>query len=82
MAYFVYIVKCRDSVLYTGITWNLKKRILQHNRGIKTFVQQSRRPVKLVYWEKFQTRFGAAKRERQIKGLRREKKENLIESLR
>ena len=60
---------------------NLKKRILQHNQGIKTPIQKGRRPVKLAYWEKFNTRLEAAEREEQIKGLTREKKERLIESL-
>jgi putative endonuclease len=79
---FVYIVKCRDEMLYTGITWNIKKRINEHNSGVKTPLQKSRLPVKLVYWEKFDTRIEAAKREKVIKGWRREKKLNLINSLR
>jgi len=67
---------------YTGITWNLKKRIREHNTGIKTSIQKSRLPARLVYWEKFDTRILAAKREKEIKGWRREKKEQLINSLR
>ncbi|RJQ37010.1 GIY-YIG nuclease family protein [Candidatus Microgenomates bacterium] len=79
--YFVYIVKCVDGVYYTGITWNLRKRIKEHNSGIKTPLQKNRLPVKLVYWEKFETRIEAARREKEIKGWRREKKEILINSL-
>jgi len=67
---------------YTGITWSLKKRIEEHNSGIDTAIQKSRLPVKLVYWEKFETRIEAAKREKEIKGWRREKKKTLIKSLR
>mgnify|MGYP001619181881 FL=1 len=67
---------------YTGITWNLKKRIAEHNSGKDTSIQKSRLPVRLVYWEKFKTRMLAAKREKEIKGWRREKKELLIKSLR
>ena len=67
---------------YTGITCCLAKRIHEHNLGIKTPIQRSRRPVRLVYWEKFETREEAAKREKEIKGWRREKKEELIDSLR
>ena len=78
MLCFVYIVECTDGTYYTGITWNLKKRVLEHNLGIKTSIQKGRRPVKLVYWEKFKQRIEAARREKEIKGWRREKKETLI----
>ena len=78
---FLYIVECSDKTYYTGITWNLEKRISEHNRGVKTSVQPSRRPVQLVYSERFSTRIDAAKREKEIKGWRREKKEQLIASL-
>ena len=81
MAYFVYIIRCQDGSYYTGITWSLQKRILEHNLGIKTPIQKSKRPVKLVYREKFKNRKEAAKREKEIKGWRREKKEQLIDSL-
>ena len=79
--HFVYIVRCANGAYYTGITWNLKKRIKEHNDGIKTPLRKSELPVQLVYWEKFNTIHGAAKREKEIKGWRREKKEKLIGSL-
>lgn len=82
MACFVYILKCNGGVYYTGVTSNLLKRVTEHNAGIKTSIQITRRPVKLVYWEKFLGRIEAAKREKEIKGWRREKKEKLINSLR
>ena len=75
---FVYILQCKDGSYYTGITWNIKKRITEHNQGIGTPIQKSRRPVKLLYSEQFKTRIEAAKREKEIKGWRREKKESLI----
>jgi len=78
MPYFVYIAKCAGGAYYTGITWNLKKRVSEHNLGVKTSIQKSRRPVKLVYWEQFNSRIEAARREKEIKGWRREKKERLI----
>ncbi len=78
MFYFVYIIRCRDSSLYTGITWNLQKRIKEHNLRIKTCLQKSKIPANLVYWEEFNTRQEVAKREKEIKGWRREKKEKLI----
>ena len=67
---------------YTGITWNLKKRIEQHNKGIKTMLQPKRRPVALVYFEEHLSRISAAKREKEIKGWSRMKKEKLVNSLR
>ena len=81
MIYFVYIVRCADDSLYTGITWNLKKRIEEHSLRIKSCLQKSKVPVRLVYWEKFDSKIEAAKREKEIKGWRREKKEKLISSL-
>ncbi|MBL7159029.1 GIY-YIG nuclease family protein [Candidatus Microgenomates bacterium] len=82
MAYFVYIIRCKDGFYYTGITWSLKKRIKEHNLRIKSCLQKSKVPVKLVYWEKFNTKIEAAKKEKEIKGWGRKKKEALINSLR
>ena len=79
--HFVYIARCNNGTYYTGITWSLKKRIQQHNAGIKTPLRKSELPVKLVYWEKFNTIREAAKREKEIKGWTRKKKERLISSL-
>jgi len=81
MQCFVYIAECKDKSYYTGITWNIDKRIAEHKAGIKTPIQQSKRPVELVYWESFPGRREAARREKEIKGWRREKKEKLIKSL-
>jgi len=78
---FVYTLKCKDSSYYTGITFNLEKRLLQHNSGIKTSIQKSKRPIILVYYEKYSNRIDAVKREKKIKVWRREKKEKLINSL-
>ena len=79
MDYFVYIAKCRDGSLYTGSTWNITKRIQEHNfnrRGAKSL--KGKLPVKLIYSETFKTRVEALKREKEIKGWRKEKKEKLI----
>lgn len=81
MAWFVYILRCKDESFYTGITWNLKKRVSEHNLGKYPNFTKSRIPVKLVYWERFLDRFQAANREKEIKGWRREKKQKLISSL-
>jgi putative endonuclease len=76
---FVYIIKCFDNSLYTGITWNLEKRMKEHIDGKVPFTK-NKQPLKLVHCEKFETREMAAAREREIKGWRREKKENLFNS--
>lgn len=77
--YFLYIIKCYDETLYTGITTNLKRRITEHNSskfGAK--YTASRRPVKLVYSKKFKNRSTASKEEARIKKLKRVKKLELI----
>ncbi|MBI2588396.1 GIY-YIG nuclease family protein [Candidatus Berkelbacteria bacterium] len=81
MPYAVYILLCSDDYFYTGITSNLDKRISEHRHGLSKLTK-NRLPIRLVYSEDFKTRKEAAKREKEIKGWRREKKESLIESLR
>ncbi|MBI4033150.1 MAG: GIY-YIG nuclease family protein [Candidatus Blackburnbacteria bacterium] len=81
MAWFVYIVRCTDHSLYTGITWNLKKRIQEHNSKKYIGYTSNRIPVRLVYWERFNDRIQAAKKEKEVKGWVRSKKEKLINSL-
>lgn len=81
MPYFVYILKCADNSYYTGITWNLKRRISEHNQRVKSCLQKSKTPVKLVYWEEFGNKILAARREKEIKGWTRKKKESLISCL-
>ena len=81
MSYFVYIIECSGSYLYTGITGNLRRRVKEHNEGVGSPVTKNRGPVRLVYWERFETKEDAARREKEIKGWRREKKKRLIECL-
>ncbi len=78
--WFIYIVECADGSYYTGITNNIKRRINEHNRSnsISAKYTRYRRPVKLVYSEKNDTRSEATKREAEIKKLSRDAKENLI----
>ena len=81
--YHVYILKCSDGTYYTGICVDLKRRVLEHNVGkYKRAYTKGRSPVKLVYWETAQDRSRASKREIEIKGWGRVKKEKLINSLR
>lgn len=77
--YHVYILKCADKTLYTGITTNLKRRITEHNSNkLGAKYTSSRRPVKLVYSKKFKNRSIASKEEARIKKLKRIKKLELI----
>ncbi len=79
--YFVYILECSDGSLYTGITWNLSKRIKDHHKGSSKYTR-SKLPAKLVYFEESIDKASAAKREREIKGWSRKKKLSLVTSLR
>lgn len=80
MKYFVYILECRDKTLYIGYTNDLKKRILAHN-NLKSGAKytRGRRPVALVYSEKFKTKSESLKREIALKKMTRKKKLNLID---
>ena len=77
---YTYILKCRDDSLYTGWTNNLEKRLITHNEGKGAKYTKARRPVELVYYEEFQTREEAMKREYAIKQLSRKEKEALIKT--
>ena len=72
------IVRCKDGSLYTGWTNDIEKRIKAHNEGKGAKYTKSRRPVKLVYYEEFQTKEEAMKREYAIKHMRRKEKEKII----
>ena len=66
---YTYIVKCSDETLYTGWTNNLKKRLEAHNSGKGAKYTKNRRPVELVYFEEYDTKQEAMKREYAIKQL-------------
>lgn len=77
--YYLYILKCADETLYTGIAIDLKKRIDEHNSsGLGAKYTRSRRPVKLVYSKKFRDRSTASKKEARIKALSRKEKLDMI----
>lgn len=81
MAFYTYIVECKDGSLYTGYTNDLEKRIKAHNESkIGAKYTKARRPVKLKYFEKFKSLSLALKREAEIKRLTHEKKLELISS--
>lgn len=76
--WFVYIVRCADESLYTGCSPNLEQRLASHNAGTGAKYTRSRRPVKLLYQERYDSRSLAARREWEIKQLSREEKLILI----
>ena len=75
---YTYILKCSDDTLYTGWTNNLEKRIKDHNDGNGAKYTKPRRPVELIYYEEFETKEEAMKREYAIKQLTRAQKLGLI----
>jgi putative endonuclease len=77
--WFVYILQCNDNTLYTGITTNLTQRLHEHNHGSKgAKYTRGRRPVSLLYSEKYPSRSAATSREFQIKQFPRKQKQQLI----
>ena len=81
MLYITYILECADGSFYVGCTNNLEKRIKQHNESkCGAHYTKIRRPVILKYSEEFKTLKEARRREAEIKGWRREKKLDLINS--
>lgn len=75
---YTYILKCRDESLYTGWTTDLVKRLQAHNGGTGAKYTRSRGPVELVYYEEFETKEAAMRREYEIKQYTRKKKERLL----
>jgi putative endonuclease len=82
-AWCVYMLRCADGTLYTGITTDIARRIAEHNgeSGLGARYTRSRRPVQLVYVEAAANRAGAARREAAIKKLDRVRKLALCETL-
>ncbi len=78
MDWYVYIVKCRDESLYTGISNDVEKRVWKHNNKLGAASLKGKLPVSLVYRELCITKSKAAKREREIKGWNRLKKLELV----
>lgn len=78
---YVYMLLCSDNTLYTGWTVDLYKRILKHNMGKASKYTRGRLPVKLVYFEVFNNKIDAQKREYAIKQLNKKKKLELIKNL-
>ena len=74
----VYLLRCADGTLYTGIAKDVNRRCQQHNAGTASRYTRSRVPVKLVYQEAQASRGSALRREAAIKALPRRQKESII----
>ncbi len=78
VAWFVYVVRCRDGSLYTGISNDVARRISTHNAGRGARYTRSRGPVELIHVERKRSRSTAQSREARIKALSRAQKLALV----
>ena len=78
MTWIVYIARCRDGTLYTGVTTDPQRRLAEHNSGAGAAYTRSRIPVVIVYQETAPDRSVALRREGRIKRLSRAQKEELV----
>lgn len=78
MAWTVYLARCGDGTLYTGVTTDPERRLAEHNAGCGGAYTRSRAPVTLVYRESADHRSGALRREHALKRLTRSQKEDLV----
>ena len=77
--WYVYILRCTDDTLYTGITNHPERRLKAHNAGTASKYTRVRRPVEMVYQEEVETKGYALRREMEIKAMSRSQKLRLIE---
>lgn len=76
--WYLYILRCGDGTLYTGITTDVERRLEAHRQGRGAKYTRSRGPLELAYQEKCGTHSEALKREYAVKQLPRDEKERLI----
>lgn len=79
VGWVVYVLRCADGTLYTGITTDTDRRVAQHNAGTASKYTRARRPVSVAYTEAQPDRSAASKREAAIKALTRRQKDKLIQ---
>jgi len=77
---YLYILECADGSYYTGSTWDLEKRLWEHQNGLGANHTADRLPVKLLYCEECGRIEDAYTREKQIQGWGRKKKQALVAS--
>ena len=78
MTWTVYLARCNDGSLYTGVTTDPERRLAEHNSGGGGSYTRSRIPIVMVYWEPVEDRSAALRRESAIKRLTRAQKEELV----
>ena len=76
--WYLYILRCRDGTLYTGITTDVDKRFAAHNSGKGAKYTRGRGPLELLYRETCGDHSAALKRELEMKKLSRQEKEEFI----
>lgn len=76
---YMYILECADGSYYTGSTWDLERRLQEHQSGLGARHTAKRLPVKLVYCECYERIEDAFRREKQVQGWSRRKKQALVE---
>ncbi len=79
LKWYVYILECENGTFYTGLTDNLQRRFSEHASGKGGNYTERNRPEEMLYYETFDTRTSAEKREKQIKRWTRDKKNALIQ---
>ena len=80
--WFCYMVQCADRSLYVGVATDVGERIKEHNWGVGATFTAKRRPVSLVWQQRFENQRDARERERELKGWRRAKKLTLVQEFR
>ena len=76
---YMYILECADGSYYTGSTWDVEKRVWEHQQRLGANYTKQRLPVKLVYSEEYERIDDAFNREKQVQGWSRRKKKASIE---
>jgi len=76
--WYIYIIECEGRFYYTGLTWKADLRWIQHLSGLGSEFTKQHRPKAVVYLEEYDDLEQARRREKQIKGWTRKKKEKLI----
>ncbi len=76
MYWYTYLARCNDETLYTGITTDIKRREIEHNTNNKLGAKSLRgkRPIRIIYFERYNSQTEARQREIEIKGWKREDK--------
>ena len=75
--HYTYMLRCKDNTYYTGYTNDLEKRVKAHNAGKGAKYTKGRRPVELVYYEEYEDKHSAMRREWEIKQMSRNEKESM-----